>query len=170
MIWGPNLRTNPPLNKIMNTSQHQIAFNKLSKYYPTDQDSDARRIHKIITAATYPDNYDFTTSTLITAPSICRKTFTHVQSKPSERPISPLSNCICLPNPEPLAWKYGAWKRQESQNKKIISPPLAVRDISNKFLCRSRILTHTTRHDLREALCPGFSSTFEGLHSLILPK
>ena len=73
-------------------------------------------------------------------------------------------------NPEPWAWKCGAWKRQKSQNKKNISPILAVRDKSDKFLCMPRILAYTTRHDLGKARSPGFSSASEGLNSLRLPK
>ena len=46
-----------------------------------DLDSGTRRIHKNMTAATNPVNHDFTTSSLITGLSICRKTASHIKSQ-----------------------------------------------------------------------------------------
>ena len=113
---------------------------------------------KIMTASTYPDNYEITTSILNCAVYMPKKPSRKHRDNPRNRSTSSLSNSIGLPKPEIMNSEMNgimnsAWKRQES--KKNTSPPLAVRDISDKFLCRSRILAYTKRHDLCEAFGPG---------------
>ena len=61
--------------------------------------------------------------------------------------------------------------RPESQNKeKNTSPPLAVREKSDKFLFVQSPVNYTIQHNLREALCLGFFSISDNLLSLKRPK
>ena len=92
---------------------------------------------------------------------------------PRNRSTASLSSRIGLPKPGSMSsemWRLNDTRLSEQQKKKNTSSPLAIRDKSYKFLCRSRILAYTTRHDLREAFGPGFFSTTDDLSSLKRPK